>query len=149
MRPGRLTAAPSLSAILDHVRKRGDDMANATAEKLLDSFESYPADLSLGPGTIADHAYLEEGEGVEWVASTWIEPVLINLFVCKAPGAPDQVICTKTGDGGRLYGCGGTWDSIAEAKAAVLAQAMADWKEMGYGDDEDAPEMDEVSWTDI
>ena len=61
---------------------------------------------------VSDVIELEDGETVEWVASTYANEQLINLFVCRAEGEPETVLATEHGDKGvcsQWAGRGGLW----------------------------------------
>ena len=42
---------------------------------------------------------LEDTEEVEWVASTYMEPSLVNIYVCRAQGEPETFLASQHGDG--------------------------------------------------
>ena len=61
---------------------------------------------------IPDVIELEDGETVEWVASTYANEQLINLFVCRVAGEPEAVLATVHGDRGIVQSVGGPRGSV-------------------------------------
>ena len=92
---------------------------NATAKRLLEALhEACRSGEAMSGDEVPDLIELEEGEEVEWVASTYAHEQLINLFVCRAAGKPDTVLATEHGDRGVVQSMDGPWGSVEAAKAS-------------------------------
>ena len=92
---------------------------NATATRLLEALhEARRGTEAMSGDEVPGLIELEDGEEVEWVASTYAHEQLINLFVCRAEGEPETVLATEHGDRGVVQSVDGPWGSVRAAKAS-------------------------------
>ena len=90
---------------------------NTTTQKLAKFLnDEIEAESSLSADDIPINVDLEVGEEISWAASTWIEPHLLNIFLCTTPTEPAQALLTRHGDRGVIVGLEGPWNSISDAK---------------------------------
>ena len=116
--PRALTSRPQPAApgVAKGVRKL---RPNATATRLLEALhEARRDEEEMSGDEVPDVIELEDGESVEWVASTYANERLINLFVCRAEGEPATVLATEHGDRGVVQSVDGPWGSVEAAKAS-------------------------------
>ena len=116
--PGALITRPQQAAS-DDAKGVGKLRPNATAARLLEALhEARRDEEEMSGDEVPDVIELEDGESVEWVASTYANERLINLFVCRAAGEPATVLATEHGDRGVVQSAGGPWGSVEAAKAS-------------------------------
>ena len=110
--PGALISRPQ-GAPPSFVKCAGRAKVNAMATRLLEALQEARRDEEAMSGDeVPGLVELEDGESVEWVASTYANQQLINLFVCRAEGEPQTVLATEHGDKGvcsQWAGRGGLW----------------------------------------
>lgn len=107
--PGALISRPQPAA--PGVAKGvGKLRPNATATRLLEALhEARRGTEAMSGDEVPGLIELEDGEEVEWVASTCAHEQLINLFVCRAEGEPETVLATEHGDRGVVQSVDGAW----------------------------------------
>jgi hypothetical protein len=103
---------------------------NSTAIKLRDALkEASRGQESLSGDDIPGYIELEDTEEVEWVASTYIEPALVNIFVCRAAGEPVTLLSCQHGDRGSVDLVDGPWATLKAAKAS-FGRAREGWTDL-------------------
>jgi hypothetical protein len=103
---------------------------NTLAQKLMVELKQASRDEeSLDATDVESILESEDGKSVRWVSSTWIEPELVNLFVCSAGAEPITVIATHHGDRGVLERVSGPWKSFASAKKS-FGKVREGWSDM-------------------
>ena len=65
---------------------------------------------------------LEQGDSVEWVASTYIDPDMVYIYESKSIGIQPGYFAAITSDGGVTVFALGPWDSLEEAKSNFQAE---------------------------
>jgi hypothetical protein len=94
---------------------------NSITSKIIDELKIcyLYAEVSLNPEDVASLIELDEdAEKVDWISSTWIWPMAVNLYVCTVKGMPNNVFATEHSDGGVLININGPWKSVDDAKAS-------------------------------
>jgi hypothetical protein len=103
---------------------------NSTAIKLRDALKEASRDgESISGDDVPDYIELEDTEAVEWVASTYIEPDLINLFVCRAVGEPETVLSCQHGSQGSVDLVDGPWATLKAAKTS-FGRVREGWSDL-------------------
>ena len=122
-----IAPTPGPGSLISRPRKAAPGVAkgvgklrpNATATRLLEALcEAMRGNEAMSGDDVPDVIELEDGEEVEWVASTYAHEQLINLFVCRAAGEPETLLATEHGDRGVLQSVDGPWGSVEAAKAS-------------------------------
>lgn len=103
---------------------------NSTAVKLRDALKEAGRDgESISGDDVPNYIELEDTEEVEWVASTYIEPSLVNIYVCRAQGEPETFLASQHGDEGALDLVDGPWASLKAAKAS-FGRVREGWSDL-------------------
>lgn len=103
---------------------------NATARKLSEFLDqAITCESPLSADEIPRSVDLAVDEEIEWVSSTFINPHLVNIFVCTAPTEPIQVLLTRHSDGGVIVFLEGPWESVLDAKCDV-GPAVEGWTDV-------------------
>ena len=122
-----IAPTPGPGSLISRPRKAAPGVAkgvgklrpNATAKRLLEAlYEAMRGNEAMSGDDVPGVVELEDGEMVEWVASTYAHEQLLNLFVCRAEGEPETVLATEHSDRGVLQSVGGPWGSVEAAKAS-------------------------------
>jgi hypothetical protein len=66
----------------------------------------------IGPEDFMAEVDKEPGEEIEWLAQTYSNGMMINVFRLVSPGAADAWCAISTGDGGYLFGYQGPAASL-------------------------------------
>jgi hypothetical protein len=103
---------------------------NATCEKLLEILSDGITDqIRIDAWELASSVDLADGQELTWLASSYIDGALVNIFFCEADGEDEQFINTRHGDGGQLIDFTGPFLSYAEAKCDA-GPAPEGWTEV-------------------
>lgn len=94
-------------------------MNSATAKFLICVRQAIDSGYSISPDELPIEAGLDGEEAINWVASTWIDPFLLNLFVCTSEGRREEVVASFHSDNGVVIRSAGPWDTLGEAKSAL------------------------------
>lgn len=95
-------------------------MDNTAAEKLIDALsDASRAGTRCGAETVQDLFWLEDDERMAWVASTFTDGNLINVFRCVCSHAPDAFVASYHSDGGAICGYGGPYPSFDEVASEI------------------------------
>jgi hypothetical protein len=105
-------------------------MMNATCEKLIEILtDSITDQICIDALELASSVDVDDGQELTWLASSFIDGTLVNIFFCEADGEDEQFINTLHADGGQLVGLTGPFLSYAEAKRDA-GPAPEGWTEL-------------------
>jgi hypothetical protein len=105
-------------------------MMNATCEKLFEILSDGITDqICINADELASSVDLDDGQELTWLASSFIDGALVNIFFCEVDGEDEQFINTQHSDGGQLIGFTGPFLSYAEAKR-YAGPAPEGWTEV-------------------
>jgi uncharacterized protein YcaQ len=88
-------------------------MDNSTSKKLIEALSHAASnEIVCDAETVRDLVDLDEDETAEWVASTYANTEMINVFRCDASGAASAFVASYHSDGGVISGGGGPYSSF-------------------------------------
>lgn len=96
------------------------DNVNQVAKDLLSKIKKCSeSDVIINPDDIDGIIELQGGEAIEWVAQTFSDNAMVNLYKCSNPDSNDTYVASYHSDGGRLAGATGPYSSIEDAQAHI------------------------------
>lgn len=95
-------------------------MTNPVARNLLSELSECTENGSvISPDNIDYIIGIEADEAVQWVAQTFADNSMVNLYKCTKTDCDDAYIASHHSDGGHLTGATGPYCSLEDAQAHI------------------------------
>lgn len=95
-------------------------MTNSVATDLLSELSECSKNGSvISPENIDDIIEIEADESVQWVAQTFADNSIVNLYKCTKTDCDDAYVASHHSDGGHLTGATGPYCSLEDAQAHI------------------------------